>query len=49
MYFATASFAFQSKYLSSLLYNGYRDFPGGKERPGRYADPSTSFSAVVKK
>jgi len=24
----------------SLLYNGYRLFPGGKERPGRDADPS---------
>ena len=25
---------------SSLLYSGYRVFPGGKERPGRDADPS---------
>ena len=25
---------------TSLLYNGYRVFPGGKERPGRDADPS---------
>jgi hypothetical protein len=25
---------------STLLYNGYRVFPGGKERPGRDADPS---------
>jgi len=32
----------------SLLYNGYRVFPGGKERPRRDADPSPS-SAVVKK
>jgi len=24
----------------SLLYNGYQVFPGGKERPGRDADPS---------
>jgi len=24
----------------SLLYNGYRVFPGGKERPGLDADPS---------
>jgi len=24
----------------SLLYNGYRVFPGGKEWPGRDADPS---------
>ena len=24
----------------SLLYNGYWVFPGGKERPGRDADPS---------
>jgi hypothetical protein len=30
----------------SLLYNGYRDFPGGKERPGRDADPSPRSSAV---
>jgi len=29
----------------SLLYNGYRVFPGGKRRPGRDADPS-SPSAV---
>jgi len=29
----------------SLLYNGYRVFPGGKERPGRKADPSLSSSA----
>jgi len=32
----------------SLLYNGYRVFPGGKERPGRDADPSPPSSAVVK-
>jgi len=32
-----------------LLYNGYRVFPGGKERPGRDADPSRHSSAVVKK
>ena len=33
---------------SSLLYeyNGYRVFPGGKERPGRDADPSPPSSAV---
>jgi len=30
----------------SLLYNGYRVFPGGKERPGRDADPSSLSSAV---
>ena len=30
----------------SLLYNGYRVFPGGKARPGRDADPSPSSSAV---
>jgi len=30
----------------SLLYNGYRVFPGGKERSGRDADPLTPFSAV---
>ena len=26
--------------VPSLMYNGYRVFPGGKERPGRDADPS---------
>jgi len=30
----------------SLLYNGYRVFPGGKERPGRNADPSLPSSAI---
>ena len=30
----------------SLLYNRYRVFPGGKERPGREADPSPPSSAV---
>ena len=33
----------------SLLYNGYRVFPGGKERPGCDADPSPPSSAVVMK
>ena len=33
----------------SLLYNVYRVFPEGKERPGRDADPSLPSSAVVKK
>jgi len=33
----------------SLLYNGYRAFPGGKEQPGRDADPSPPSSAVVMK
>ena len=33
----------------SLLYNGYRAFPGGKERPGRDAVPSPTSSAVVMK
>jgi len=32
----------------SLLYNGYRVFPGGKVRPGRDADPSPPSSAEVK-
>ena len=32
----------------SLLYKGYRVFSGGKERPGRDADPSPPSSAVVK-
>ena len=30
----------------SLLYNGYRVFPGGKERPGRDADPSPPSSVA---
>jgi len=33
----------------SLLYNGHRIFPGGKERPGRDADPSPPSSAVAMK
>ena len=33
----------------SLLCNGYRVFPGGKERPRRDADPSPPSRAVVKK
>jgi hypothetical protein len=33
----------------SLLYNGYRVFPGGKVRPVRDADPSRPSSAEVKK
>ena len=33
----------------SLLYNDYRVFTGGKERPGRDADPSPPSSAVVMK
>ena len=32
-----------------LLCNGYRVFPGGKERPGRDADPSPPSSAMVNK
>ena len=31
----------------SLLYNGYRVFPGGKERLGHDADPSPPSSALV--
>jgi hypothetical protein len=31
----------------SLLYNGYRVFPGVKERPGRDGDPSPPSSAVA--
>jgi hypothetical protein len=31
----------------NLLYNGYRVFPGGKERPGRAADHSPLSSAAV--
>jgi len=33
----------------SLLYNGYRVIPGGKERPGIDADPSPPSGAVVMK
>ena len=33
----------------SLLYNGYRVFPRGKERLGRDADPSPPSGAVVTK
>jgi len=33
----------------SLLYNGHWVFPGGKERPGCYADPSPPSRVVVKK
>ena len=33
----------------SLLYNGYRVFPGGKKRPGRDADPSLPSNAMLKK
>ena len=33
----------------SLLYNGYRVSPGGKEWPGRDTDPSLPSSAVVTK
>jgi hypothetical protein len=33
----------------SHLYNGYRVFPRGKERPGRDADPSPTSNAVIKK
>jgi len=31
----------------SLLYNGYRVFPGGKVLPGHNADPSPPSSAEV--
>ena len=31
----------------SLLYNGYRVFPGGKIQPGRAADHSPPSSAAV--
>ena len=30
----------------TLLYNGHRVFPGGKERAGRDADPTPPSSAV---
>ena len=33
----------------SLLYNGYRVFPGGKVRSGRETEPSLPSSAAVKK
>jgi hypothetical protein len=31
----------------SLLYNGYRVFPGSRKRPGRDADPSPPSRAEV--
>ena len=31
----------------SLLWDGYRVFPGGRKRPGRDADPSPLSSAEV--
>jgi len=33
----------------SLLYNGYRVYPGGKKRLGRDAEPLPHSIAVVKK
>jgi hypothetical protein len=33
----------------SLMYNGHRIFPEGKERTGRDADPSPPSSVVVMK
>ena len=33
----------------SLLYNWYRVFPGGKERPGRDADLAPPSSTVANK
>ena len=33
----------------SLLYNGYRVYPGSKERQGRDADSSPPYRAVVMK
>jgi hypothetical protein len=36
-------------FRTSFLYNGYRVFPGSKDRPGRDADPSHPYSAVLKK
>jgi len=42
-------FPHRSRGPPSLLRNWYRVFPGGKERPGRDADPSPPSSAVVKK
>ena len=33
----------------SFLFNGYRNFPGGKKRPECDADPLTPSSVVVKK
>ena len=33
----------------SLLYKGYRDFPGGKKRPGCDSESSSPSSAVVMK
>jgi len=41
----TSNFIYVIRDLS-LLYNRYRVFPGGKERPGRDADPLSPSSAV---
>ena len=38
-----------SRFFGVTLYNGYRVFPGGKDRSGRDADPSPPSSAVVMK
>jgi len=46
--FVCISFLLFTSHLS-LLYNGYRVFSGGKERPRRDADPSPPSSAVVRK
>jgi len=35
--------------IQNYMYNGYRVFPGGKERTGRDADPSPPSSAEVNK
>jgi hypothetical protein len=33
----------------SLLYNGYRDFPGGKLRPGSGVDHPPHLASMLKK
>jgi hypothetical protein len=43
-----ARFSAPSQTGPGALYNGYRVFPGGKERLGRDADPSPPSSAVIK-
>jgi hypothetical protein len=44
-----ASHYFRTCPEPNLLYNGNRVFPGGKERPGRDADPSSPSNAVGRK
>ena len=48
-YLAVMQIFWDAPRMNSLLYNGYRVFLGGKERPGRDADPSPPSIAMIKK